>query len=245
MPIKTLTKKRKTLINKDERLATICMYLIKAYFKIEDSQLITRAIENKNWKMSELVDKALMAISVKEFISVVHSHAPDFYKVERVNIYMWDHRRQEIYQIIEDKEGTDALIFFSSQSGIAGKVSNEGKSFIANRIQEHHQFLQEIDDPKGKYHPVTGVPIKGEINILSIPIFWYNELMEPAFKYYPLWVIQLINKTNDLPFTEEDQKNSEKWSQFLGKILSFIIREDERKWINEKKRMSKVILNSQ
>ena len=221
------------------------MYLIKAYFKIEDSQLITRAIENKNWKMSELVDKALMAISVKEFISVVHSHAPDFYKVERVNIYMWDHRRQEIYQIIEDKEGTDALIFFSSQSGIAGKVSNEGKSFIANRIQEHHQFLQEIDDPKGKYHPVTGVPIKGEINILSIPIFWYNELMEPAFKYYPLWVIQLINKTNDLPFTEEDEKNSEKWSQFLGKILSFIIREDERKWINEKKRMSKVILNSQ
>jgi hypothetical protein len=65
-------------------------------------------------------------------------------------------------------------------------------------------------------------------------------MMEPCFKYYPLAVIQLINKRNDLPFTEEDQKNTEKCSQFLAKILSFIIREDERKCINEKKRMSSV-----
>jgi hypothetical protein len=42
-------------------------------------------------------------------------------------MYLCDHRRQEIYQIITDKEGKDKLIYFSSQSGIAGKVSNEGK----------------------------------------------------------------------------------------------------------------------
>jgi hypothetical protein len=129
-----------------------------------------RAIENKNWKMSELVDQSLMALSVKEFIYHVELLAPDFYKVERINLYMCDHRRQEIYQIVA-KEDQDVLIFYSSQSGIAGKVSNEGKSFIANRIQDHHQFYQKIDDPKGSYHPETGVPIKGEVNILTVPIF--------------------------------------------------------------------------
>lgn len=142
---------------------------------------------------------------------------------------MCDHRRQEIYQIVKGEDGNDVLVFYSSQSGIAGKVSNEGKSFIANRVEDYHQFVPEIDDPKGKYHPVTSLPQNGVVNILTVPIFCYNDMMEPCFKYYPLAVIQIINKRNDLPFTEEDQKNTEKCSQFLGKILSFIIREDERK----------------
>ena len=221
-------------------MGLICSCLIKANFKIDDAIVMKRAIENKNWKMSELVDQSLMALSVKEFIYHVETLAPDFYKVERINLYMWDHRRQEIYQIIEDKDNQDILIYYSSQSGIAGKVSNEGKSFIANRVQEFHQFSQKIDDPKGSYHPVTGVPIKGEVNILTVPIFWYNDMMEPSFKFYPLWIIQLINKLNELPFTEEDQRDTEKWSQFLGKVLSFIIREDERKCLYEHKRISKV-----
>mmetsp|Transcript_8969 Transcript_8969/g.7977 ORF Transcript_8969/g.7977 Transcript_8969/m.7977 type:complete len:109 (+) Transcript_8969:586-912(+) len=100
--------------------------------------------------------------------------------------------------------------------------------------------MPEIDDPKGEYHPVTGMPLKGAVNILTVPIFCYNDLMEPCFKYYPLAVIQIINRVDELPFTEVDQKNTEKCSQFLGKILSFVIREDERKCINEKKRMPKV-----
>ena len=153
---------------------------------------------------------------------------------------MCDHRRQEIYQIVSGETDENKLIFFSSQSGIAGKVCNEGKSFIANRVEDFHQFTPKIDDPKGKYHPVTEMPIEECVNILTVPIFCYNDMMEPCFKYYPLAVIQIINKKNDLPFTEEDQRNTEKCSQFLGKILSFIIHEDEKKCINEKKRMSKV-----
>ena len=153
---------------------------------------------------------------------------------------MWDHRRQEIYQIVQGEDGNDVLVFYSSQSGIAGKVSNEGKSFIANNVQDYHQFVPEIDDPTETYHTITGMPLNGNVNVLTVPIFWYNDLMEPWFKYYPLAVIQITNKINDLPFTDIDQKNTEQWSQFLGKILSFIIREDERKCINEKKRMPKV-----
>ena len=84
---------------------------------------------------------------------------------------MCDHRRQEIYQIVGGDNGSDLLKFYSSQSGIAGKVSNEGKSFIANHVQDYHQFMSEIDDPKGKYHPVTGLPLNGNVNILTVPIF--------------------------------------------------------------------------
>ena len=122
---------------------------------------------------------------------------------------MCDHRRQEIYQIVSGEDKEDLLVFYSSQSGIAGKVSNEGKSFIANNVQDYHQFVPEIDDPRGNYHPVTGMPMDGAVNVLTVPIFCYNDLMEPSFKYYPLAVIQIVNKVNELPFTEVDQKNTE------------------------------------
>ena len=131
------------------------------FFKLKEANRITKNIENKNWKMSELVDKSLQAKSIKEYIAIIQSKAPDFYKVQRVNIYLCDHKRQEIYQIVEHDSKNDKLIFFSSQSGIAGKVSNEGKSFIANNVEDYHQFLQKIDDPFGKYHPITGLPEGG------------------------------------------------------------------------------------
>ena len=108
-------------------------------------------------------------------------------------------------------------------------MSNEGKPFIANMVEDYHQFQQVIDDPKGEYHEVTGLPSNGAVNILTVPIFCYNDLMEPCFKYFPLAVLQIINKINDLPFTDEDQRNTENCSQFLGKVLSFILRDDERK----------------
>jgi hypothetical protein len=84
---------------------------------------------------------------------------------------MCDHRRQEIYQIVTQNNGKDALIYYSSQSGIAGKVCNEGKSFVANCVEDYHQFVPEIDDPKCEYHPVTGISLGGQVNILTVPIF--------------------------------------------------------------------------
>lgn len=174
-----MEKERKSFDKRDEKLGLLCSHLIKAYFRIQELEIMTRTIEDKNWKMSELVDNSLMANSIKEFIGIFAVKAPEFYKVQRVNIYMCDHRRQEIYQIVEGKDENGVLLFYSSQSGIAGKVSNEGKSFIANNVQDYHQFLQEIDDPKGSYHPETGVPQKGVVNILTVPIFCYNDMMEP------------------------------------------------------------------
>lgn len=87
---------------------------------------------------------------------------PDFYRVERVNIYLCDHKRQEIYQIVEGGADEDNLVFHSSQSGIAGKVSNEGKSFTANVAHTYVSFEQEIDDPKGEYSEDTGFPVSGQ-----------------------------------------------------------------------------------
>ena len=154
-------KEKLSFNNNDEQLSLVCSNLVKMFFKLKEANMITKNIENKNWKMSELVDKSLQAKSIKEYIAIIQSKAPDFYKVQRVNIYLCDHKRQEIYQIVEHDSKSDKLIFFSSQSGIAGKVSNEGKSFIANNVEDYHQFLQKIDDPFGKYHPITGLPEGG------------------------------------------------------------------------------------
>ena len=68
-------------------MALVCRNLIKVYFKVRDSYAITQHIEDKNWKMSELVDMALQANSIREYIEIIEAKAPDFYRVERVNIY--------------------------------------------------------------------------------------------------------------------------------------------------------------
>ena len=40
-----------------------------------------------------------------------------------------------------EENGTDNLVFFSNQSGIAGKVANEGKPIISNNAPTMFQFL--------------------------------------------------------------------------------------------------------
>mmetsp|Transcript_2401 Transcript_2401/g.2265 ORF Transcript_2401/g.2265 Transcript_2401/m.2265 type:complete len:153 (+) Transcript_2401:619-1077(+) len=146
-------------------------FLTRIFFRIHDADALTKSIEDKNWKMSELVDQALASTNIKEFIEIIQAKAPEFYKVQRVNIYMCDHRREEIYQIVSGGDKPDVLVFYSNQSGIAGKVSNVGKSFIANNVQDYHQFVPEIDDPGETYHPVTGLSKNGTVNILTVPIF--------------------------------------------------------------------------
>ena len=73
--------------------------------------MITKSIEIKNWKMSKLVDKSLQEKSIKEYIEIFQLKAPGFYKAQKVDVYLCDHKRQEIYQIVEHDSKTDKLIF--------------------------------------------------------------------------------------------------------------------------------------
>lgn len=68
MVINMLKKNVNFLINKDEKLAELVASMVKCFFKIKDSEMITKNIEDKNWKMSELVDNALASNSIKVII---------------------------------------------------------------------------------------------------------------------------------------------------------------------------------
>mmetsp|Transcript_24174 Transcript_24174/g.24102 ORF Transcript_24174/g.24102 Transcript_24174/m.24102 type:complete len:101 (-) Transcript_24174:186-488(-) len=85
---KQIEKEKKNFDKKDERLGQTLAFLARVFFKIKNAELTTRSIEDKNWKMSELVDQSLTSASLKEYIEIIQCKAPEFYKVERVNIYM-------------------------------------------------------------------------------------------------------------------------------------------------------------
>lgn len=57
---------------RDEDLGTLLSKLVSCFFKLEDSQFIAKDVENKNWKMSELVDDSLESNSVKSTLSLIH-----------------------------------------------------------------------------------------------------------------------------------------------------------------------------
>jgi hypothetical protein len=62
---KQIEKERKTFDKNDEQLGEICASLIKTFLMIKDSEMVAKNIEDKNWKMSELVDCALASKTIK------------------------------------------------------------------------------------------------------------------------------------------------------------------------------------
>ena len=62
---KHIEKERRMFDKRDERYAEVCANTVKAFFKIKDSEMIVKNIEDKNWKMSELVDDALASSTIK------------------------------------------------------------------------------------------------------------------------------------------------------------------------------------
>jgi len=69
-------------------------------------------------------DKSQISTSdiIREMIELLEHKLPDLYAVKRVNMYLCDHKRQEIYKMVKGEDKVK-LLFYSSQVGIAGKVS--------------------------------------------------------------------------------------------------------------------------
>ena len=62
--------------------------------------------------MSELINEGLAWADIKQAIKLIEDKTCTFYAVRRVNFYLCDHKRQEIYKIIEDDYGKEQLIYF-------------------------------------------------------------------------------------------------------------------------------------
>ena len=60
-----MRRKGNNFDKRDEKIAEACCQVAKTFFKIKANELITKDIEDKNWKMSELVDNALASVNIK------------------------------------------------------------------------------------------------------------------------------------------------------------------------------------
>ena len=220
---KNIEKDRLDYNKRDEALATVWASLTKIFFTINDYHNSSEHTTSKVWKLNDIMTEGLAWINLQKIINLLETKLPEFFGIKRANWYLWDHKRQEIYKIIEEEDGKEKLIFFSNQNGIAGKVSNEGKPIMTNNVISYFQFNHEVDDPEGKYHDILGTPEEGVVNIWTIPIFWFNSELGDSYQHFPIAVIQMINKVNKMPFLKSELMDMDRSSQFIGQILSRII----------------------
>ena len=171
---KNIEKERFDFNKRDEMLAIVWASVTRVLFYIEDYHYDSRTVKTKIWKINNLLTTGLNWESINDVIKLVEERLPDIYGWHRSNIYLCDHKRQEIYKIVE-QDNKEKLIFFSSQSGIAGKISNEGKALITNNVITYFQFNHEIDDPNGKYHHILKTPEDEVVNILTVPVYWFTK----------------------------------------------------------------------
>jgi regulator of replication initiation timing len=227
---KNVDKERLDYNERDQALAAVWSSVTKIFFEIENSHFLERLIKAKTSKMSQIIEEGLSWTNIKDTICLLEKILPEFYLTKRVNIYLWDHKRQEIYKIITEENGTDNLVFFSNQSGIAGKVANEGKLLISNNATTMFQFISKIDDPMGEYHPITEAPLQPPIHIMTIPIYCSHPSLDESYKHFPIAVVQAITKINNMPFVTSDwndlhssiqgaRLSAYESSQFLGHIF--------------------------
>ena len=125
---KNIEKDRLDFNKRDEAMAAVWASLIKIFFTIDDFRNSQQLISTKVWRLNDIMAEGLAWTNLQKIIELLEIKLPEFFGVKRANWYMWDHKRQEIYKIIELEDGKEKLLFYSSQCGIAGKVSNEGKA---------------------------------------------------------------------------------------------------------------------
>ena len=110
-------------------------------------------------------------------------------KVERVNFYLCDSKKNEIYKRkVNEKTKEEYLETHSAQKGICGYVANTGLYLITDNVEEDTRFNHDIDDPQGentRFLLTAPLPSAGKTTL-------------------PRGIMQLCNKENGKPFSEED-----------------------------------------
>ena len=135
--------------------------------------------------------------------------------VERASIFLIDEGKKELWSILTDSEmaakvGGDNVIRLPVGVGIAGTVARTGEMLNIADAYRSPLFNPAFDK-------LSGYVTKAA---LCVPI-------RATTKSRVLGVMQFINKTNGLPFIEEDESLATTFSSFVGISLNNILLYDE------------------
>ncbi|MGK7921078.1 MAG: adenylate/guanylate cyclase domain-containing protein [Trichodesmium sp.] len=125
-------------------------------------------------------------------------------KADQTTIFLVNQEKKQLwYKTIVDETGESQEYHLPINFGILGHVATTGEALNIVDAKSHPLFNEAVDQPPG-YDTRT---------ILCIPIFSLSNSQQPVA------VVRLLNKANDVPFDEADEKLFRSFADSMGIIL--------------------------
>lgn len=125
-------------------------------------------------------------------------------KADQTTIFLVNQGKNQLwYKTVKENTGKSQEYHLPINVGILGHVATTGEALNIADAKNHPLFNEEIDQPPG-YDTRT---------ILCMPIF------STTNSHQPVAVVRLLNKTNDVPFDQEDEQLFRSFADSMGIIL--------------------------
>lgn len=148
-----------------------------------------------NEALETLLEQLLDAFTLK-ISQILHA--------DRTTIFLIDQSQSQLWsKITQDDSGKTTEIRVPMQVGILGHVATTGESVNIADVRNHPLFNPEVDEPPGC----------NPLNLLCEPIFSSKDPDRVVA------VVQMLNKTGDVPFNREDQLQFAGFANSIGIIL--------------------------
>ncbi len=152
----------------------------------------------------DLIENESLENILEQILDALTLKIGQILKAEKTTIFLVDDQRRKLWSKITDNEtGQTIEISKPMNIGILGYVAKTGKGANITDAHNHPLFNAEVDEPLGT---------KAE-NLLCMPIFGRKD------EANALAVVQLLNKTDRLPFDARDEEEFREFAQAIGIIL--------------------------
>ena len=152
----------------------------------------------------DLIDNESLESILEQVLDALTLKIGQILNAEKTTIFLVDRQRRKLWSKITDSE-TGKIIEISRPMniGILGYVAKTGKGINIADTYNHPLFNPEVDESLGcKTH-----------NLLCMPIFSRKDDTNA------LAVVQLSNKANNLPFSQNDEEQFREFAYAIGIIL--------------------------
>ncbi len=152
----------------------------------------------------DLIENESLESILEQILDALTLKIGQILKAEKTTIFLVDDQRRKLWSKITDNQtGQTIEISKPMNIGILGYVAKTGKGVNITDAYNHPLFNAEVDEPLGT---------KAE-NLLCMPIFSRKD------ETNALAVVQLLNRTDRLPFDEHDEEQFREFAQAIGIIL--------------------------
>ncbi len=152
----------------------------------------------------DLIENESLESILEQILDALTLKIGQILKAEKTTIFLVDDQRRKLWSKITDNESGQTIEISKPMNiGILGYVAKTGKGVNITDAYNHPLFSVEVDEPLGT---------KAE-NLLCMPIFSRKD------ETNALAVVQLLNRTDRLPFDERDEEQFREFAQAIGIIL--------------------------